>query len=73
VGSAARPDGADPHACTSAHPTREERGHPGVGALWATAAGRGTRLMLSRPGPIVRMVLEMARLDEILVRATTEA
>jgi hypothetical protein len=29
--------------------------------------------MLSRPGPIVRMVLEMARLDEILVRATTEA
>jgi hypothetical protein len=29
--------------------------------------------MLSSPGPIVLMVLEMAHLDEVLVRATTEA
>jgi anti-sigma B factor antagonist len=48
----------------------------GIGVLIAAkraASSRGTRLMLSRPGPIVRMVLEMAHLDEVLVRATTEA
>lgn len=48
----------------------------GIGVLIAAqraAAARGTRLMLTSPGPMVRMVLEVAHLEETLVRATTDA
>jgi anti-anti-sigma factor len=48
----------------------------GIGVLIAAqraGAARGTRLMLTRPGPMVRMVLEVAHLDLTLVRTTTDA
>lgn len=47
----------------------------GIGVIIAAqraAAGRRTRLTLSRPGPVVRMVLEVAHLDQVLVRAGPE-
>lgn len=47
----------------------------GIGVLIAAqraAANRGTKLMLSSPGPMVRMVLEVAHLNDVLVRDTTE-
>jgi anti-anti-sigma factor len=47
----------------------------GIGVLIAAqraAAARGTRLMLTRPGPMVRMTLEVAHLDQVLLRTATE-
>ena len=41
----------------------------GIGVLIAAqraAAARGTRLMLTRPGPMVRMVLEVTNLHRVL-------
>jgi anti-anti-sigma factor len=46
----------------------------GIGVLVAgqrAAAARGTTLMLTEPAPTVRMVLEIAHLDGILVRDLT--
>jgi anti-anti-sigma factor len=45
----------------------------GIGVLIAAqraAAARGTRLMLVDPGPMIRMVLQIASLEQILVRDT---
>ena len=45
----------------------------GIGVLIAAqraAAARDTRLTLSRPGPMVRMVLEVAHLDGVLLQTT---
>jgi anti-anti-sigma factor len=44
----------------------------GIGVLVAAqraAAGKGVRLTLSRPGPMIRMVLQISNLEEILVGA----
>lgn len=46
----------------------------GIGVLVAAqraAAARGTRLMLRDPGPVIRMVLQIANLENILVVETT--
>ncbi|MET0415250.1 MAG: STAS domain-containing protein [Actinoplanes sp.] len=43
----------------------------GIGVLVAAkraAAARGTDLMLTEPGPMIRMVLQISNLEEILVR-----
>jgi anti-anti-sigma factor len=48
----------------------------GIGVLVAArraAAARGTDLMLTEPGAMVRMVLEIAGLDKILVRPPADA
>ena len=43
----------------------------GIGVLVAAqraAAGNGTQLMLRDPGPMIRMVLQIAHLDGVLLR-----
>jgi anti-anti-sigma factor len=43
----------------------------GIGVLVAAqraAAGRGTSLMLREPGPMIKMVLQIAHLEESLIR-----
>lgn len=46
----------------------------GIGVLVAAqraAAAKGVKLMLTAPGPMIRMVLQIANLEEILVAAET--
>ena len=48
----------------------------GIGVLVAAqraAAAKGSRLMVTSPGPMIRMVLQIAGLDGVLVRSGGDA